>query len=457
MTKTKFDYDLIVIGSGAAGSVAAEVAARGGQKVALIEAEKLGGSAPNTTDVPVGALLHAAHVYDVARTGTDFGIRSATLGYNFPSVNAWKDLAVRRSGANATGEYLQARGVTLFRGRAHFLSRNEISIGRRHLSAEKFIIATGSHQIIPDIPGIEKISYLTAETAINLLKPPKSLAIIGAGVTGIQFAELFAIFGSKVHLIEAKKRILSEVDDEVSAALTEVFIKQRGVEVHTSARVIAAASDGPSVRLKFLQGEHEHSLRIDKVLVATGSAPNLDMGLENADIKYDQSSIKVDDFLTTTAPNIFAAGDVLGRFGRTHTAIYQARIAVHNLTAKIKIPADYRAVPRVIWTSPEIATVGLTEEDLVRKDIKFHQSIVQNSSVARANIGNCTIGFTKILTDQKGVIFGATVMAPHAAETIGELGLAIQHRMTAQQIAETIHPFGSWNEVVRLACAKVHL
>jgi len=455
-SKTKFDYDLIIIGSGAAGSVAAEIAARTGLKTAIVEAERLGGSAPNLSDVPVGALLTAAHEFDFAKNSAEFGLRTTNLGYNFPSVKAWKDLAVKRSGAAATGEYLRSRKVEVFaNSHAHFISRNEISIGRRHLSADKFLLATGSRTLIPDIVGLEKIAYLTPETAIDLLKPPKSLAIVGAGATGVQFAELFAIFGTKVYLFEAKKRILSEMDDEVSAELAKIFVGQRGMEIFTSSRVIEFANDGPLTRVKFLRGDVEHTVKVEKVLLAAGREPNTDLGLANAEVEFDQSGIKTDEFLQTSAKNIWAAGDVLGRFSRTHAAIYEARIAAHNLTARDKITVNYTAMPRVVWTSPEIATTGMNEEDLVREDVKFHRSVVQNSVVARANIANFTAGFAKILTDQKGMILGATVMAPHAAETINELSLAIREHLTATQIAETIHPFGSWSEVVRLACAKV--
>lgn len=457
MSKHNFDYDLIIIGSGAAGSVAAEIAARAGQKVAVVEAEALGGSAPNLSDVPVQALLAAAHAFDDAKRAEAFGLRTSAVGYNYPSVRAWKDLAVRRSGAAATGDYLRGRGVEIVKGRAHFLSPHEISIGRRHLSADKFLIATGAHQLVPDVPGLDKVDYLTPASALDLLKPPKTLAVVGAGATGVQFAELFAIFGTKVYLFEAKKRLLAEADDEASALLQDIFARGRGMEIHLSAKVVAAANDGPAVRLKYLQGGVEHGVKVDKVLVAAGRAPNIDIGLENAGVAYDQNGVKVDEFLATGARNIFAAGDVVGRVRQTHAAIYEAKIAARNLLGGARQAADYTALPHVVWTSPEIAAVGLNEEALVRQDAKFHRSIVQNSVIARANTANCALGFAKILTDQKGVILGATVAAPHAAETIGELGVAVQNGLTAYQIAETVHSFGAWSEAVRLAAAKVRV
>ena len=455
MAKSNYDFDIIIIGSGAAGSVAAESVARIHKKVAIVESSYLGGSAPNISDIPLGTLLNIAHVFSAARNSKNFGLRTNAFGYNYPSIKSWKDLVVRRSGASSTGEYLESRGIKVFRGRAHFIGKNEISIGRRHLSADKFIIATGSQQSIPVIHGLSEVDFLTPETAINLLKPPKSLAIIGAGATGVQFAELFATFGTKVHLFDIKKRILSRMDDEISHALADIFTHSRGMEIHTSSKIISMRIDKPSIQIKFFQGEIGKSVKVEKILVATGQIPNVDIGLENANVEYDQSGIRVNENLVTSARNIFAAGDVLGKCNTTQSAIYEAHIAAHNATKREKRIANYQAMPHVVWTNPEIATVGATESDLIREDIKFHSSIAQNSAVSRANVANFTTGFTKILTDQKGVLLGATVMSPHAAEIIGEFGIAIKNNMTAFQIADTIHPFGSWSEVARLACAKI--
>ncbi|MCL2280476.1 NAD(P)/FAD-dependent oxidoreductase [Candidatus Saccharibacteria bacterium] len=455
MSKSNFDYDLIVIGSGAAGSVAAKITARAGQKVAIVEAGNLGGSAPTLNDVPVGALMTAAHIFDEMRRSAELGLRTAAIGYNYPSIKNWKDLAVRRSGVAATGDYLRSHGVSVFKGRAHFLSPHEISIGRRHLSANRFLIATGSQIFLPDIAGLDTIDYLSPETAIDLLRPPKSLFVIGAGASGVQFAELFAIFGTKVYLADVQKRILAREDDEVSEVMTNVFTRLRGMEVLTSARVIATKNENPLVRVTCLTGETEHSVKVEKVLVAAGQTPNVDVGLENAGVEYDKSGIKTDGFLTTSAHNIYAAGDVLGRFNKTHSALYEGRIAANNLLGRNKITPNYATMSRVIWTSPEIASVGMTEKDLTRDDIKFRQLIVQNSTMPRANIANFAIGFAKVLTDLKGKLLGATIVAPHAAETINEVSLAINRGLSASAIAETIHPFGSWGEVLQLACAKV--
>ncbi len=455
MAKVTYDYDLIVIGSGPAGSLAAESAARAGRRVAVIEQGILGGSAPTVGDLPLQSLLTAAHAFDEARRAAQFGIRTSTIGYNYPSIKNWKDLTVKRSGVASTGDYLRGRGISVFKGRAHFLSPNQLSIARRHLSAEKILIATGASPAIPAIPGLEAVDYLTAETIIDLIRPPKTLMIIGAGATGIQLAELFAIFGTKVYLLESKKRILPKQDDEVSEALTEIFRKQRGMEIITSASVISVKKESPLTRVTYLTGEHEHSLKVERVLVAAGWTPNTDIGLENAGVEYDQSGIHTDSHLITSSRHIFAAGAVTGRSESTQGALAQSKIVANNMWGRSLLTFDRTSVPRVIWTTPEIATIGMNETDLVREDIAFHRSVVANTAVTRANAANFGLGFSKVLTDAKGTLLGATIMTPHAAETIIAPSLAINKGLTAHELAGLIPPFGSWAEVLRLACAKL--
>lgn len=210
--KPTFDYDLIVIGSGAGGSAAATIAARDGKRVAIIEENTFGGESPNWGDVPTKALLHAAHLYDEAKHGARFGLRSAAIGYNYPSLQNWKELAVKRTGAGGNRRYYEDHGISAFSGTAHFLSPNEISVNRRHLSAQQFLIATGSHWEVPDIIGMDTVSYLTPRTLLQLTRPPKSLFIIGGGSVALELAQLMAIFGTKVYIAEIASRLLPHED-----------------------------------------------------------------------------------------------------------------------------------------------------------------------------------------------------------------------------------------------------
>lgn len=453
--KHTFDYDLIVIGSGAAGSAAATIAAAAGKRVAIIEADTFGGDSPNYSDVPTKALLHAAHLYDEAKHGARFGLRSSTLGYNFPSLSNWKSLAVSRTGAGGNKRFYEKNGVTAIAGRAHFLSPHEITVNRRHLSAAQFLVATGTMWTKPKIQGIDTVKYLTPRTILEVLRPPKSLFIIGGGKTGVELAQLMATFGTKVYIGEIASRILPKLDEEVGTTMQKILTDQKGVTILTQSRIVALQKDGISKRVTFSRGGVEKHVRVDEVLIATGRTPAVDLGLENATVQFSAKGIPVNEFLQTNVKHIFAAGDVLGNEGTTHTAILESRTVAHNILHKTPIAPDYRATPHLIFTNPGIAQVGLTEDDCTRRDLAVSIATAPLTIVARSNTSDFRDGFVKLIADKKGVLVGATVVAPHAAEIIHELALAIRHGLTAAQVAETPHAFLSWSEAVRVAASKL--
>ena len=455
MAKHSFDYDLIVIGSGAGGSVAAMIAARSGKRVAIIEADTLGGDSPNFGDVPMSALLHAAKIYGGAKDGQQFGIRSATVGYNYPSIKAWKDLAVSRAGAGGSQRFYEAEGITVYDGAAHFISPHEITVNRRHLSASYFLIATGTHWSAPQIVGLDKVPHLTPRTAIDIIRPPKSVFIIGGGATGVEFAHLFSTFGSKVHIAEVAPRLLPREDDEVSELVERVFDGQKGVSTLTSTRVVKVARDGIMKRVTYVRGDAEFSVKVDEILVAAGKLPTVDIGLENAGVVYTPKGIEVNDHLQTSVKHIYAAGDVLGKHMLTHVALLESRVAAQNILHRDKVTPNYKAVPRVTYTVPEIASVGLTEDDCIKRDLAINKASAPINIIGRANTTNTRDGFVKVITDKKGVILGATIAAPCAGELIHELTLAIQYNLTAQNVATTMHAFPTWSEAIRVVCSKL--
>ena len=453
--KHTFDYDLIVIGSGAAGSAAATIAASAGKRVAIVEADTFGGDSPNFGDVPTKALLHAAQLYDEAKHGARFGLRSSTLGYNFPSLSNWKNLAVTRTGAGGNKRFYEKNGVTALSGRAHFLSPHEITVNRRHFSAATFLIATGTTWTKPKIQGIDTVKYLTPRTILEVLRPPKSLFIIGGSKTGVELAQLMATFGTKVYIGEIASRILPKLDHEVGDLIGKVLTDQKGVTVLTQSRIVALQKDGIGKRVTYSRGGVEKHVRVDEVLVATGRTPAVDLGLENATVAFSAKGVPVNEFLQTNVKHIFAAGDVLGNEGNTHTAILESRTVAHNLLHKNPVAPDYRATPQLIFTNPGIAQVGLTEDDCARRDLAVSIASSPLTIVARSNTSDFRDGFVKLIADKKGVLVGATVVAPHAAEIIHELALAIRHNLTAAQVAETPHAFLSWSEAVRVAASKL--
>ncbi|HRJ90590.1 MAG TPA: NAD(P)/FAD-dependent oxidoreductase [Candidatus Saccharibacteria bacterium] len=455
MAKKSFDYDLIVIGSGAAGSSAATVAARAGKRVAIVEADTFGGDSPNWSDVPTKALLHAAQLFDEARHGARFGLRSSTLGYNYPNLRAWKDLAVKRTGAGGNRSFYDKAGITTYAGSAHFLSPNEISVNRRHLSAAEFVVATGSSWIAPDIQGLKNVSYLTPRTILESLRPPKSLFVIGGGTVGVELAQLMAIFGTKVYIAEVASRLLPKEDEEVGTLLERLLHEHKGITTLTQTRVLTVQKEGLGIKVTYSRGGAEKSVRVDEILVAAGRQPNVDLGLDNASVRYSPKGIDVNTYLQTSAKHIFAAGDVLGLGSYTHTALMEGRIAAHNVLHKQKVAPDYTATPRLTFTYPGVASVGLSADDCLKRDLRTHTAIAPLNSVARSNTSDFRDGFVKLISDSTGVLLGATVVAPHAAEIVHELALAIKHRMTVMDIADTPHAFLSWSEAVRVAALRV--
>jgi len=450
-----FDYDLIVIGSGAGGSAAATIAARAGKRVAIVEADTFGGDSPNWSDIPTKALLHVAHLYDEARHGDKFGLRTSTLGYNYPSIRAWKELAVQRTGAAGNRKFYENHGISAYNATAHFLSPNEISVNRRHLSASHFLIATGSSWTTPNVQGLTDIKFFTPRTILEAIRPPKSLFIIGGGSHGVEIAQMMATFGTKVYIAEQASRILPKQDAEVGELLEKILTEQKGVTVLAHSRVLSVVKEGLGKKILISRGGIEKYVKADEILVATGRAPNLDLGLENASVAYTPKGIDVNDNLQTSVKHIYAAGDVLGRDSHTHTAILESRIAAHNMFEKTKAVPDYTATPGIIFTNPEVAHVGLSEDDCTKRDLAIKKAIAPLNIIARSNTADFRDGFVKIITDKKGVLLGGTIVAPHAAEMIHEIGLAVKYGLTAEQVADTPHAFLSWSEAIRVAASKL--
>ncbi len=452
---TYYDYDLVVIGTGAGGGVAAHVAAKAGKKVAVVEMEKLGGECPNFGCVPTKALLMAAETYKTALNGERFGLRTEQIGYDFKAVKAWKDQAVLNTGTDEGAEFYAREGIKVITGHAHFINPWSISVNGRRYVAHKFLIATGTKSVVPPIPGLVEAGYMTYRDAIELSTPPKSLFVIGGGAIGCEFTELFSSFGTKVHVADMAPRLIGLEDPEVGELIGALY-KQRGIGVHTNAKITRVSTDAGKKIVHFEVGSRTQQVSVDEILLSSGKAPNTDLGLENAGVIYDRSGIKVNDHMQTSSKHIYAAGDIVGPYRFTHTASYQSRVAVHNMFhRKNQVVARYHAVPRCVFTDPEIACVGHTEQQLKEKNFAYRTAAVPITVIGRANTSGVDSGFVKVIASEKGTLLGASIVSPRAGEMIHELTLAVQHGMKARQVAETIHAFPTWSEAVRAACNKI--
>ncbi|MDR3297936.1 MAG: NAD(P)/FAD-dependent oxidoreductase [Candidatus Nomurabacteria bacterium] len=452
--KLKFNYDLIAIGSGAAGSAAALMATGAGLRVALVEADKWGGSAINYSDVPFSALFHATHLLDQSITGAKFGISSTNLRYNYPTLNNWKNIAMRRAGADSKKSFENA-GITCLHGFAHFLSPYEISVGPQRISAKKFLIATGSEMIDTGIKIPENLSYLTPDSILQLVRPPKTLFIAGAGSTGCELAQYFAELGTKVLIADIAGRLLPREDEEVGQVFDDIF-NRLGIKVLTQSRVVSLEKDSISKKVVFLRGGQEKSVRIDEILLCTGSTPATDFGLENAGVKFTNTGIKVEKNMQTSVKHIYAAGDVIGGTdSSTEKSVLESGIAMSHMINHSKEVVNYSGLTRITRTWPSIATIGATEDDCLRHDRKVKKVIVPLATAQVSNTSDFRDGFVKIITDRSNKIIGATIIAPQAGIMAQELALAIRYEMTPRDIANTPHIASDWGEVIRIACRRL--
>ncbi|MBP9489661.1 NAD(P)/FAD-dependent oxidoreductase [Candidatus Saccharibacteria bacterium] len=456
MKKTKFDFDLIVLGSGAGGSAAANIAAKNGLKVAIVEKDIFGGESPNYGDIPIKTLLHAANAYAGARRAARYGIRSNTLGYNFPTIAAWKKLVVKRTGAHDNQKFYEASGIKTYRGNARFITPNEISVNRQHISAEKFIIATGSELSLPDISNIQNVNYHTTRTILDITRPPKSIFIVGGGAEAIEISQLLAIFGTKVYISEVSSRLLPQEDEEVGLAIENILVEEMKIFVLPQTRVVAVEKDGLGKKVIFQRGGVEKFIKVDEILIAGNKKPATDIGLENALVDYTDSGITVNEFLQTSAKHIYAAGSVTGSQFTTGDILLQSRICAHNIIkTRSKISPNYTSSPRVIFTWPEVASVGLTEDDCIKRDLQFKTSIATLNLIARSNTDDFKNGFVKLICDKRGKLIGASVVSPEATSIIHEIGLAIKYDLYASDLADLPHAFLSWNEAIRVAANRI--
>lgn len=448
----KFDFDYIIIGSGPAGTAAALTLAKSKKRIAIVEGRFFGGSNLNTRDVPYATALDFSHTYTKILSFPE--LKNQDLYFNLPTINARELKTVIEAGGNNKKIYEDAK-ITCIKGFANILDKHTIAVNDKKYTADSFIIATGAKLKTLEIAGTNTVSYHTPETAIKLSRLPKVAAVVGAGSTGCEIAEYFAELGVKTILLEATERLLPREDQEVGETIFDYFTQKLGITALPSCRVVALEEDNFSKKIIFRHENTEKMVRVDCVVLATGSQPVLDFGLENADIKYKNSGIIVDKYFTTSTKNIYAVGDVLGDESSTDRAYQEGLTLASNLLNRTKNTLNYKGFSRITKTFPEVATVGLNEDDLLRRDRKYKKAIVKLSDINASKIYNFDYGFIKLLADRNNHIIGATIVAPNAELLIQELATAVRHELTTLELASTPHITNSYNYTIKLAAKEL--
>ncbi len=452
-----FDYNLIAIGAGSAGLVTAYIGAAVGARVALIEKHRMGGDCLNTGCVPSKALIRSARLLAEARDARKYGLNSLSADFDFATVMERVQRVIAEVAPHDSVERYTGLGVDVIEGEARLVSPWEVEVQGRRISARSIVIATGARPLVPDLPGLDAIEPLTCDSVWALRELPRRLLVLGGGPVGCELAQCFARFGSEVRLVEKAPRLLPREDPEVGALLAKRFVHE-GLHVATGhqARRIEPASDGCGGTLFAEANGAEVRFEFDRILLALGRTPNTEgLGLQELGVVLGpRGHVAADRSLRTNFPNILVAGDVTGPYQFTHMAAHQAWYASLNglLAPFWSFRVDYRVVPWVTFTDPEVARVGLSEEEARAQGITVEVTRYGIDDLDRAIADGTDEGFVKVLTPPgKDRILGACIVGAHAGELLPEWVLAMKHGLGLNEILGTIHSYPTMNEANKYA------
>jgi len=457
--------DIAIVGGGPAGYVAAITAAQKQKRVVLVEESSLGGTCLNKGCIPTKVLAGAGALYALLKRSKEFGFDTGEPVINWPRIQERKEETVSTLRRGVEG-LLRARKIEVIRGKGRLLGLGRISIsagsGTSALRADNIIIASGSASASFPFAAVDEKDILSSNGILELPELPKSLAVIGGGVIGLEFASIYSLLGVKVTVVELLSRILDGILDPEAAGMIARELQKRGVEIHTGARVDGIHHlESGKVRVSFAQSGGDRKITAEKVLIAAGRVPRTDgLGLDDAGVGLNGKAVKVNSRLETGVPGIYAAGDVTGGYMLAHVASAEGATAALNAVG-IRKEMNYLSIPSCLYTCPEAAQVGLSEDEARKKYGKLKIGKFPLSASGKALIDGEVSGFVKIISDPKyGEILGVTIVGGHATELIAEAGLAISSEMTVEQIIETIHAHPTVAEAVReaaLAAAGVPL
>jgi len=449
-------YEVVIIGGGPGGYVAAIRAAKLGRKVALVEADYLGGTCLNRGCIPSKTLLRHAEVIENIKKAKAWGIETGPVTFSFPKMLKRKDQVINQL-RTGIGFLLKQGKIDVYNGYGEVQFNKEITIKSKDkqetIYGEKIILATGSTPIVPPIEGANETPYLTSDTVFDLEKVPESIVIIGGGIIGVEFAGIFSSLNVDVTIVELADRIISTEDPEASKVLKR-SLEAKGVNIFTKTKVVKLAQfEGKKqVHIEKNNGSTE-VINTDSILLSVGRKPNL-AASKKLSLELDGPFIKVNEKMQTSISSIYAVGDVIGGYQLAHVASAEGLVAAANASGEEET-VNYKVVPRCVYTNPEIASVGLSEEELKKKGIKYKVVRVDHNSNGKALALDEKEGFVKLLADEKyGEILGVTMIGPHVTEMITEPSAFIHLEGTVEELASMIHAHPSISETLYEAAAS---
>ena len=446
-------YDLLVIGGGSAGLTAAGFAAKFGASAAIVERGRLGGDCTWTGCIPSKALLYAAKLAKQARTADRYGLPVNDEPVDLKRVMDWVRSVAEEVGAQESPERLAEEGIDVIPGAARFVDPNTLEVDGRLVTAGKIVIATGARPVLPNVEGLADVECLTYRDIWEVSTLPERLVIIGCGPVGSEFAQAFARLGSRVTQVEFADRMLPQEDPDISAIMARAFDTE-GVEQIFEAMVTRVSRDSDGIHVHV--GERE--IVCDRLLYATGRRPVVEgLALEAAGVEYDAGGIKVDDRMRTSQKHIYAVGDCNGGAQFTHYAGWQGAMAARNAILPGSDPGTVDLVPRVTFTDPEVASVGLSEADALARHDDAVVSKRPLSRVDRAFTDDAGDGVVKVVHRRDGTILGVTIVAPPAGEMIHEWIVAMRAGMKMGDVAQALHAYPTYSLAAQQLAAEVRL
>jgi len=449
----EYEYDLAIVGAGAAAFAAAIQAVERGARVVMVEHGTVGGTCVNIGCVPSKAMLRAGELYNFAGHNPHRGTPTSTGSVALGELVAQKDALVERMRQEKYCDLIDEYGWELVKGHAEFADAETLLVDGTPLRARRYLLATGARPAIPPIERLEEAGYVTSTSGLELKELPRRLLVIGGNYIGLEMGPLYAHVGAEVVLLEMLERISPLEEPEVAETLAEI-LESEGVQIVTGAKVIRAGRDGDQKTLTVVVGGEEQTFTGDEILVAAGRRPNTDkLGVEHAGIELDErGAIRIDDTQRTTNPRVYAAGDCTSSPQFVYVAAAQGATAARNALTDGEERIDYRALPRVTFTHPQVAAVGLTDVQAQEQGLECECRTLPLEAVPRAQVNLDTRGFVKVVAEREtGRIVGATAVAENAGDVILAAVYTVQFGLTVDEVARTWAPYLTMSEGFKLA------